>query len=382
MMSDQTPHDELQQLQRLERENRLLRQGIKQADRMQRLWQESLEQLREARQRLKQQNQHLSSLYRAASILSQTTDQRQLLNNILDVMEELLALPKSLQMAIFLIEEQSGRLRLVAQRNASDEFIRAHEQLKVGECLCGRAALGEVIITHNCGAEQGRTIPYDHGEPHGHLILPLKSKEKVIGVFCYYLPPEYEVGRALLDTFTTIGSQLGMAIENARLYGEILELTTKDALTGLGNRRYLKEVLERDLYNVDRYKGVLSLLMIDLDHFKRFNDTHGHLAGDHLLAQVAKILREQVRTGDLPVRYGGEEFMVLLPQTDLDSAAIVAERVRRVIEEMTEATASIGVASVSDKRCNPDNLIDAADKALYRAKKSGRNRIEVERHTL
>lgn len=364
------------ELGRLRRENRVLRQGVRQAERMQILWQEALEELKQARGELKAQNHRLTSLYQAASAVNQTNDLGELLDLVMTVMEQLLELPRPYPMGVFLVEK-GDRMRLAAQRMASDDFHRAHEGMKVGDCLCGRAAQGEVIITNNCDGDPRHTLPYIHGEPHGHLILPLKAKNKIVGVFYYYLPPDYEIGPAMLDTFTAISSQLGLAIEHARLYAEVLELTTHDALTGLGNRRYMKQVLERDLYNVERYQGTLSLLLIDIDYFKRYNDTHGHLEGDRLLAKVAEILRDVVRTGDLPVRYGGEEFVVLLPQTDLESGGLAAERIRREIEERTPVTVSLGVSSVSGQRCAPESLIKAADEALYRAKKNGRNRVEL-----
>lgn len=369
------------ELERLQRENRLLKEGMQQAERMHHLWEGALEELSLARGQLKAQNQRLVSLYQAASALAHTADQDELFSHIMDVMEQLLGLSGPHPMGIFLIAEDGG-MRLAAQRMGSDLFLQAHELMRVGDCLCGRAALGEVIISQNCGGDPRHTLPYVHGEPHGHLIIPLKAKEKVVGVFYYYLPPDYEVSQELLDTFVAIGSQLGLAMENARLYAEILALTTHDALTGLGNRRYLFDALERDLYNVERYRGTLSLLLLDIDYFKKYNDTYGHLEGDHLLAQVARILREVVRIGDMPVRYGGEEFIVLLPQTDSAAAAHAAERIRIAIEQGSPVTVSLGVATVSGKRCESAELIEVADKALYRAKEGGRNRVEVDSQLL
>lgn len=282
---------------------------------------------------------------------------------------------------MFLIEK-NVRMRLAAQRQASEGFHRVHQQMQVGDCLCGRAAQGEVIITRNCNGDRRHTLPYIHAEPHGHLILPLKAKDKTVGVFYYYLPPNYEVEPPMLDTLTAITSQLGLAIENARLYAKVLELTTQDALTGLGNRRYLDQILERDLSNVERYNATLSLVMLYIDYFKLYNDTHGHLEGDRLLTKVAKVLRDVVRTGDSPVRYGGEEFIVLLPHTGLRSAGLAAERIRRAMEQSTPITVSLGGSSVSGKKCSAEVLIALADEALYRAKQGGRNRVELSTHAL
>jgi len=373
---EMAPADEQQELERLKRENRLLKGGIEQAERMHRLWQEALDQLGQAREQLKAQNRRLTSLYQAASSLAHTTEQERLFSDIMDAMEQLIDLPRSYPMGIFLIEED-GQMTLAANRLGSDQFCQAHEQMQVGDCLCGRAALGEVIITRNCGGDPRHTLNYVHPQPHGHFIFPLTAKGRNVGVFYYYLPAGFVVDDALKETFIAIGSQLGLAIENARLYAATLELTTRDPLTGLGNRRFLHEALQRDLHNVARYQGTLSVVMLDIDYFKRYNDTNGHLEGDRLLAQIGGILREVVRTGDLPVRFGGEEFMVLLPQTDLQSAGRAAERIRLAVEEQSPVTVSLGVASVSASHCEPSALIEAADSALYRAKEAGRNRVEI-----
>jgi len=364
------------ELQRLRRENQLLKEAMKQSERMQRLWQEALEELRQAKAQLKAQNNHLASLYQAASVLAHTAEQETLLDHIMDVMAQLLALPEPHPMGIFLVAED-GSMHLAAQRMGSEEFSKAHEQMRVGDCLCGRAALGEVIISQECCNDPRHTLPYTYAEPHGHLILPLKAKEKVVGVFYYYLPKDFKLSDDLLDTFAAIASQLGLAIENARLYTEVVDLTIHDALTGLGNRRYLRQILERDLFIAERYQGALSLLLIDIDYFKQYNDTYGHLEGDRLLAKIGEILRSMVRSGDLPVRYGGEEFVVLLSQTDCKAAAHAAERIRVAIEQESPVTVSIGMATITTKCNDPDTLIEKADQALYRAKQAGRNRVEV-----
>jgi diguanylate cyclase (GGDEF)-like protein len=370
-----------QDLERLRRENRMLREGMQQSERMQRLWQQALEELGRAREQLQSKNRRLESLYRAATALAHTADQVVLFSHIMEVMEQLLALPEPHPMGVFLVEED-GSMELVAQRLGGERFAQAHKGMRVGDCLCGRAAQGELIISDSCADDPRRTIPYVHDQPHGHLIIPLKAKERVVGVFYYYLPAGHKVGQELLDTFIAIGCQLGLAIDNARLYAEVIKLTNHDALTGLGNRRYLHELLGRDLYNAARYQGTLSLLMLDIDHFKHYNDTHGHPAGDRLLIKVAHILRTVVRSGDLPVRYGGEEFVVLLPQTDGAAACLAAERLRSAVAQQCPVTISVGVASVTGQRCTAEALIATADRALYLAKENGRNRVELSHEVL
>lgn len=162
---------------------------------------------------------------------------------------------------------------------------------------------------------------------------------------------------------------------NARLH----ELATRDGLTGLLNHRALLERLGEEFGRARRHDLPLALLLLDLDHFKDYNDAHGHPAGDAALQQVAQVLRSVTRETDTIARYGGEEFFVVLPQTDMDGALVMAERIRRGIEDSEEAgysiTVSIGACVRQAQTESPAALISGADQALYRAKAAGRNQV-------
>ena len=171
---------------------------------------------------------------------------------------------------------------------------------------------------------------------------------------------------------------------NKRL--ELLSIT--DGLTKLHNHRHFQDELNRAFDESARYERPLSLAMIDIDFFKKVNDTHGHAVGDDVLREVARLYRDSVRSTDLVARYGGEEFAVMMPETTMDDAAIFAEKIRSMIEAtpiQTQAgpvtvTVSIGVASVPHSRIHSSKeLIVAADKALYRAKRNGRNQVQAEK---
>ena len=158
----------------------------------------------------------------------------------------------------------------------------------------------------------------------------------------------------------------------------------QDALTGLGNRLRLAEDLEVLCGRVERYRHLYSVALFDIDGFKDYNDGAGHLAGDDVLRAVARALEQQIRTGDAVYRYGGEEFLVLLPEQPIESAALAAERLRAAVEALGlphpaggVVTVSAGVAALADEGCRPDELFELADQALYRAKEAGRNRVEV-----
>ena len=177
------------------------------------------------------------------------------------------------------------------------------------------------------------------------------------------------------------------ATERVRLELRLEELATTDALTGLPNRRQFTELAARELLRADRVERPLSLLVIDADHFKAINDRHGHVAGDEVLRTLGRVLRDTVRVTDLICRWGGEELVVLLPDTDLDQAAEVAERIRRACADSVTrhgdvaipVTVSIGVAARAADEHVLEAILDRADQAMYAAKSAGRNTIRTAR---
>jgi diguanylate cyclase (GGDEF)-like protein len=183
-----------------------------------------------------------------------------------------------------------------------------------------------------------------------------------------------------------LAGQAVVSIENASLHETVERQAVTDDLTGLANMRAFNSILDRELERSRRFDTPLSLVMMDIDDFKQVNDTYGHQQGDEVLAQVAGVLRGLSRDLDAPARYGGEELAVVLPQTDAEGAALLAERMREAVEVLQVSrvgsggsfgvTASFGVASVPDTATDRDTLIAAADAALYRAKRSGKNRVE------
>ncbi len=173
--------------------------------------------------------------------------------------------------------------------------------------------------------------------------------------------------------------------EQKRLEERLRELATSDDLTGLANRRHFLELASQELVRAERYGGDVSLLIMDIDHFKRVNDTFGHDIGDRVLKSVADVSRESLRNIDILARLGGQEFAALLPHTGLEQAASVAERVRLAVAEnavMTprgglQVTISIGVSEAATGSFDLDSFFRCADEALYAAKRAGRNRVEI-----
>ncbi|MCX5693000.1 MAG: GGDEF domain-containing protein [Candidatus Omnitrophica bacterium] len=173
-------------------------------------------------------------------------------------------------------------------------------------------------------------------------------------------------------------NQAGLAIENSRLYEQTVVLSNSDSLTSLWNHRYFQYLLEEEIKKSSLAKSRFTLLMIDIDDFKAFNDAHGHQAGDNIIREISRIFREVSRKIDVVARYGGEEFGIILPLTKKEEALVLAERIRKAVEinpNLKNITISIGVASFPENGQKKEDLIAKADKALYEAKRSGKNKI-------
>jgi|Deesub1362A_J573_1020465.scaffolds.fasta_scaffold00395_19 diguanylate cyclase (GGDEF)-like protein len=321
-------------------------------------------------------NSELSVLYTISSAISRTLDIDELFSIILDTITSREIFKVERKGGIFIVEGE--RMHLVFQLGLTETFVKAHDNMKVGDCLCGLAAkTGEVIISTDSNKDDRHTIRYPGIAPHGHIIVPLKAMNKLVGVLYLYLPADTEVDERVQNMLRSIGNQIGIAIENARLYKKTKELSLHDPLTGLANRRLMYIELERSFAKAKRYETPLSVIMLDIDYFKKYNDTYGHAAGDKLLKDIAEIVQQSVRKADLVARYGGEEFFILLPETRLTEAYAAAERIRRAVERRTEVTISLGVSSYRQDMQIKEDLIKKADEALYQAKERGRNRVEL-----
>lgn len=187
-----------------------------------------------------------------------------------------------------------------------------------------------------------------------------------------------------LEQLTT---QSAITINRANTYSKVLQYATLDALTNLNNRRQFETRLKQEIATTKRQKNPLCAMMIDIDFFKKVNDTYGHASGDTVLRTVATIIKEHLRESDIPARYGGEEFAILLPYTHIDEAQIVGERLRKAVEETSipidkkniNVTISMGLAEF-EPNLTGEELFKNADKALYEAKESGRNRVCIDRN--
>lgn len=229
-------------------------------------------------------------------------------------------------------------------------------------------------------AEDFHRLYHKMGKIGAELVIPLFYKGELLGVLTLGGKGNEEIYmQSDIDLLEAFASQAAIALENIRLCEE----ATTDGLTGLYAHKYFKLRLQEEMERARRYKRALSLLLIDIDHFKSINDEYGHLAGDKVLKRLSKAWREKIRMGDIIARYGGEEFAVILPETPKPDALKAAENLRAYTEEAAvegiPVTISIGVGFYhwEDTDSDSDALIMRADRALYRAKRQGRNRVEM-----
>ncbi len=216
-----------------------------------------------------------------------------------------------------------------------------------------------------------------------HLCLPLLAHGEVIGTIRLtgIMP-----GRPRLrELAVTVANQVGLGLSNLRLRETLRSQSIRDPLTGLYNRRYLDETFEREIRRAERHRRPVTVLMLDVDHFKRFNDTHGHEAGDRVLMSLGRLLQEHFRREDIVCRYGGEEFAVLMPDAAHADGLKRAESLREAASRLKlehqgrplgGLTISVGVSTFPEQGADMAQLIRLADQALYRAKQDGRNRVQ------
>ena len=235
----------------------------------------------------------------------------------------------------------------------------------------------------------------DHSAPCAHatgvigsyVCMPVLAHGEALGFIHFQIPEgKLELSESEISLVGTFSEQIGLSIANIRLREALRGQSIRDPLTGLFNRRYLEETLDRELHRVIRAKQPLGVLMLDLDHFKRFNDTFGHDAGDAVLQEAGSLFNKKIRAEDIACRYGGEEFVLILPNADLAMMYARAEELRAEAKKLNvvrngrllgKITISVGVAAFPAHGSSPQELLAAADAALYQAKSAGRDRVIV-----
>jgi diguanylate cyclase (GGDEF)-like protein len=340
----------------------------------------------EAGTQLTRHSQELTIFHDVAKTLTSSLDLDSILQTIMEKMAEYFR-PDT--WSLLMVDEARDELYFAIAVGDKAEALK-DVRLKVGEGIAGWVAKnGEARIVpdvRNDPVFASRVDETTQWETRSVICVPLRSKLRVLGVIqlvnvemSKFTQPELFFLQALCD-------YAAIAIENARWVEKIQELTITDDCTGLYNARHLYKTLETEVYRSSRFGYEFSILFIDLDHFKAVNDTHGHLIGSKLLAEIGYLVKAQLRLIDFAFRYGGDEFVVLLPQTSKDQALVVAKRLREALRDSTfcrdeglnlNIRASIGLATYPHDARTAHDVIRQADGMMYMVKNSTRDNIGI-----
>jgi diguanylate cyclase (GGDEF)-like protein len=333
-------------------------------------------------QRINAHTRELEALNDMATTVGKSLDLQEILPQ---VVEKVCRLSGTEGAAIHLPDERTGELVLAASHGIPPPILERLVPLKPGQSVADWfAETGKPFLE----VENTATDPRAEAGLGGWrslVVVPLRFAGKMVGALGTGNVTQRRFTPGEVALFQAIGNQLGVAIENARLHAEMQRLSQTDPLTGLFNRRGLDERMQIEILRAKRYRHPLSVVMIDIDHFKNYNDAHSHLEGDVILKQVAELFRIHVRETDVVARFGGEEFLILLTETAKAEALEVAEKIRAAVsvrpflhagtQPEGKLTISLGVATSSADLSEAQELIDKADHALYGAKNAGRNRV-------
>jgi diguanylate cyclase (GGDEF)-like protein len=329
-----------------------------------------------------QRNRQLNALNDATAALLSTLDLEELLGRILDSVQT--AIPAAERGVLYLVAPSTGRLEVRATSGFNDPRIRRTGLLRNNQ---SRRAMRErrpllIADTAEAGA-QGEDAEMESFR--SAIFAPLLLGDEVLGTLSLSASRPKAFQQADLQLLVSFAATTTAALHNAMLHAELQKIAVTDPLTGLLNRRGMLEQGRLEVERSQRTGKPLSAVMIDIDHFKEVNDRYGHSTGDLVLCSLADRCRSLIRTVDIIGRYGGEEFAILLPETDMFQAAAIAERLRIAVESepfFTEEgpvsiTVSLGVSRAARVGADLQALIDQADMALYQAKQGGRNRVEI-----
>ncbi len=306
------------------------------------------------------------------------------------ILEQTLQLLQAEQGSLMVLDEYKNELSVKAMKGINRPIYEMFN-LRPGEGIAGSVyETGVPLLVQDLNQDprirQGAKPRY---RTSSFLSVPLKLRNRIIGVINLADKITGEVfSEEDLQLLQAIGSYISIAIERSELYEkteELKRISITDVLTGLLNRRYFQERLTEEIERSRRHRIPVSLIMVDIDNFKAFNDNYGHLGGDEILILLGQALRNYIRAIDVAARYGGEEFTIILPQTNKEDARIIAERLCREIErnetlhkkfsDLTRLTVSVGLATFPDDAETFEELIRNADRALYQAKLQGKNRV-------
>ena len=335
---------------------------------------------------LTRQNQELNIFHDVAKTLTSSLELDSILQTIMEKMAEYFR-PDT--WSLLMVDEEREELYFAIAVGSASEALK-NVRLKVGEGIAGYVAKnGEKVIVPDVMNDPRFAKRIDEmtkWETQSIICVPLRSRLRVLGVIQLVNVDMNHFGAAEEFFLQALCDYAAIAIENARAVERIQELTITDDCTGLYNARHLYKTLETEVYRSARFGYEFTVVFIDLDHFKQVNDTHGHLVGSKLLAEIGYLIKAQLRLIDYAFRYGGDEFVVLLPQTGKDQALVVAKRLRDSLRTSMfckdeglniNVRASMGVATYPHDAKTPHDVIRQADEMMYLVKNTSRDNIGI-----
>jgi diguanylate cyclase (GGDEF)-like protein len=322
---------------------------------------------------VKRETKETALLYEVSQSLISTLDFDQLLKNILQHLKETFDF---LNISVLLVDEEKQTLYTHASISYSPED--SNLRLKIGQDgITGHVAKSKRMY-YSPDVQKDNYYVAGNNKTRSEVCFPLLIGERLIGVLDVESTRIDGFAPDALRLLSSLSAQIAIAIDNARLYAETKKLSLTDPLTALSNRRSFDIFIDAEIRRAERYRRTFVVMMIDFDNFKNYNDKYGHTAGDSVLQKLSKIMKEVIRDVDFLCRYGGDEFVSILPETDASYALDVAERMRKKIAALKiqpKITLSIGIASFPHDARDKSRLIDLADQACYEAKQRGGNRV-------
>ncbi len=335
----------------------------------------------------KRDERGIEILHEIGKTLTSTLDLKEVLSIIMQKISELL---KPSNWSLLLLDEEKHELFFeIAVGENSDKL--KNMRLSIGEGIAGWVAMtGEPVLLTDAAKDPRFTQKFDNiakFETHSIICVPLKSKGRVLGVVeLINNLQDDDFDQNDLTILITLTDYAAIAIENAKYLQRVQELTIRDDLTSLYNSRYLYLMLESEMERSKRYGLHFAMIFLDLDHFKLVNDKYGHIIGSKVLKETAEVIRLELRKPDIPIRYGGDEFVALLPETDKKGAFKVTSRIRESLNNHVflkeegfsiRLTASFGIASFPEDTDNTLDLVRLSDGAMYRIKETTRDGIAL-----
>ncbi|MGV8025956.1 MAG: histidine kinase N-terminal 7TM domain-containing protein [Anaerolineaceae bacterium] len=336
---------------------------------------------------LKERNRDLTTLYEVGVAMTKGLDDQEIVSGLTKQIENFKEIDIFF-LAMFNDEPGKASFYIYNSDKKSLQRVELSIPLDVDFINQIKEQKSTIYLPDNAGSDIMIGIPEKDSflfeTMRSYLGIPLVQGNEVIGVLSVISKNEDAFNQKQIRLLETVASQVSITLQNVKMYERMKELAIIDELTGIYNRRFFYLAANKEIERAIRYSKNLSLILIDIDHYKDVNDHFGHMAGDKVLQKLTQVIQKELRSSDVFSRYGGEEFLILLSDTDGDAAAFVAERIRTKVEnfhvkyneEEISVTVSLGVTQITAERNTLQELIAIVDQALYGAKQKGRNRVE------